>query len=78
MDGQAARDERVQVAGVDVIGVGAGPVDAGGPVEGRFPGDGFVDAGVVEQEAGSLVEVAGHRLGQGEDEVGVVLAAPFG
>jgi hypothetical protein len=33
---------------------------------------------VAEQEAGSLVEEAGHRLGQGEDEFGVVLAAAFG
>ena len=46
--------------------------------KGEFPGDGLVDAGVAQQEAGSLVQEAGHRLGQGENELGVVLAAAFG
>jgi hypothetical protein len=77
-DGQAGADERVQVAGADAVGIRAGPGDAGGPGERRFPGDGLVDAGVGEQGAGLLVQAAGHRLGQGEQELGVVLAAALG
>ena len=68
----------MQVSGADVAGVGSGPGDAGDPAEGRFPGDGFVDAGVAEQVAGPLVQEAGHRLGQGEGELGVVRAAAPG
>jgi hypothetical protein len=48
-DGQPGADERVQVFGADAVGVGAGPGDAGGPVERGFPGDGLVDACLGEQ-----------------------------
>ena len=77
-DGQARAHERVQVSGADVAGVGSGPGDAGDPAEGRFPADWFVDSGVVQQEAGPVVQEAGERLGQGEDELGVVLAVASG
>jgi hypothetical protein len=40
-------------AGGDVVGVVAGPADAGDPVEGRFPGDGLVDAGSTAPLCGS-------------------------
>src|ERR1017187_9304790 len=42
--GKARLQERVEVAGVDVAGVRAGPGDAGDPAVRWFPADGFVDA----------------------------------
>jgi hypothetical protein len=77
-DGQAGADERVQVFGPDAVGVGAGPGDAGDPVERGLPGDGLVDAGAGEQGAGLLVQAAGHLLGHREGELGVVAAAALG
>jgi hypothetical protein len=44
-DLQAGADERVQIRGAAVAGVGAGPGDAGDPVEWRFLGNGLVDVG---------------------------------
>jgi hypothetical protein len=76
--GRPERMSGCRLPGLMSPGCGPGQVMPGTQSKGRFPGDGFVDAGVAEQEAGSLVEEAGHRLGQGEDEFGVVLAAAFG
>jgi hypothetical protein len=72
------RGVRLQVSRVDVVGVRSGPADAGDPVEGLFPGDGFVDAGVAQQVACLAVEEAAHLLGHGDGELGVVGAAAFG
>lgn len=43
-----------------------------------FPGDGLVNVAAGEQEAGALVQEAGHRLGHGEHELGVLGAAALG
>lgn len=58
---------------VDFVGVRAGPGNGTGPVEGRFPGDGFIDTQAPQQGPGLLVQVCGELRGKAEDERGVAL-----
>ncbi|WP_035921749.1 hypothetical protein [Frankia sp. QA3] len=56
---------------VHASGVDARPGDAGDPVEGWFPGDGFVDVAAAEDAFGAVVQVGVEWCGEITGEAGV-------